>query len=136
MSIQGNVNQALGIGAALLSQTGRAQTVREQAAAKRELKSINKTQETIAGLKPSPGEEVMAGDIQQADSLTGIIQRKYQLALKTGNVKAAQDALAFMDELEDVNASYANMRAGTKATGKKAQAARIHKAIGGKDGNN
>lgn len=132
MSIQGNVNQALGIGAALLSQTGRAQTVREQAVAKRELESINKTQETIAGLTTSPGEDVTQSDIQRADSLTGIIQRKYQLALRTGNVQAAQDALGLMDEMEDVNVSYANMRAQAKAAAK----VRQKKAIGGKNGNN
>lgn len=132
MSIQGNVNQALGIGAALLSQTGRAQTVREQAAAKRELKLINKTQETIAGLITSPGEDVTQSDIQLADSITGIVQRKYQLALRTGNVRAAQDALGFMDEMDEVNASYANMRAQAKAAAK----VRQKKAIGGKNGNN
>lgn len=132
MSIQGNVNQALGIGAALLSQTGRAQTVREQVAAKRELKSINKTQETIAGLTTSPGEDVTQSDIQCADSLTGIVQRKYQLALRTGNVRAAQDALGLMDEIEDVNVTYANMRAQAKAAAK----VRQKKAVGGKNGNN
>lgn len=133
MSIQGNVNQALGIGAALLSQTGRAQTVREQVAAKRELKSVNKTQETIAGLIPaSPGEDVTQSDIQRADSLTGIFQRKYQLALRTGNVRAAQDALGFIDEMEDINVSYANLRAEAKAAAK----ARQKKTIGGKNGNN
>lgn len=132
MSIQGNINQALGIGAALLSQTGRAQTVREQAAAKRELKSINKTQETIAGLTTNPGENVTPSDIQRADSLTGIVQRKYQLALRTGNIRAAQDALGLIDEMEDVNVSYANMRAQTKAAAKERQ----KKAIGGKNGNN
>ena len=132
MSIQGNVNQALGIGAALLSQTGRAQTVREQAGVKRELKSINKTQETLAGLTTSPGEDVTQSDIQLADNLTGIVQRKYLLALRTGNVRAAQDALGLMDEMEDVNVSYANMRAQAKAAAK----VRQQKAVGGKNGNN
>ena len=132
MSIQGNVNQALGIGAALLSQTGRAQTVREQVATKRELKSINKTQETLAGLTTSPGEDVTQSDIQRADSLTGIFQRKYQLALRTGNVRAAQEALDFIDEMEDVNVTYANLRAEAKAAAK----ARQKKAVGGKNGNN
>ena len=132
MSIQGNVNQALGIGAALLSQTGRARTGRERAAAKGELKSINTVQETLAGLATSPGEDVTQSDIQRADSITSIIQRKYQLALRTGNVQAAQDALGLMDEMDDVTVSYANMRAQAKAAAK----VRQKKAVGGKNGNN
>lgn len=129
MSIQSNINQGLGIGTALLSQTGLAAATKEKVAAKRELKSIDKTQKTLSELKPSSGEEATHGDIQQADSLTGILQRKYQLALKTGNIQAAQDAIGLMDEMEDVNASYANMRAQTKVKDRQRQKQNIQAYI-------
>lgn len=47
MSIQSNVNQALGIGAALLSQTGRAEEVKETRALKKGLKTEQRNIDTL-----------------------------------------------------------------------------------------
>ena len=127
MSIQGNVNQALGIGAALLSQTGRAQTVREQAAAKQNVKAAKSAIDTLkegTGKVSSWGELASFGDIT-----AGVLDKGVQAYLQLGNPQKTADFIAGATQAREIAA---NARAQMLKANKVSQ----KKTMGGKNGNN
>lgn len=127
MSIQGNVNQALGIGAALLSQTGRAQTVREQAAAKQNVKAAKSAIDTLkegTGKVSSWGELASFGDIT-----AGVLDKGVQAYLQLGNSQKTADFIAGATQAREIAA---NARAQMLKASKVSQ----KKTMGGKNGNN
>lgn len=131
MSIQSNINQTLGIGAALLSQTGLAAANKEKVAIQREQKSLTKSAKALS--ETSAAAETDTAAAQYAQSVNAIIARKYQLALQSGNAKGVDEALGLMSEMEDINAQYANARAGVKVNSKRQQKERMR---GTANGNN
>lgn len=135
MSIQGNINQTLGIGAALLSQTGVAAANKEKVAINREQKSLTKSAKALNEVSAAAETDTAAAKYVQ--SINAIIARKYQLALQSGNAKGVDEALGLISEMEDVNADFANARANTKVNSKQQQKQRINqKTRGGKNANN
>lgn len=127
MSIQGNVNQALGIGAALLSQTGRAQTVREQAAAKQSVK----TAKSAAGtLKESADKLSSWGELANFGDITaGVLDKGVQAYMQLGNPEKTAQFIAGATQAREIAA---NARAQMLKASKISQ----KKAVGGKNGNN
>lgn len=132
MSIQDNINQTLGIGTALLSQTGVAAANKQKVAIQRKQKSLTKSEKAL-GETDAAAAETETSAAQYAQSMNDIIERKYQLALQSGDVKGVSEALGLMSELEDVNATYANTRADVKVNSKQQQKDRMR---GTKNGNN
>ena len=127
MSIQGNVNQALGIGAALLSQTGRAQTVREQAAAKQNIKAAKSAAVTLgksADKISSWGELANFGDLT-----AGVLDKGVQAYMQLGNPEKTAEFIAGATQAREIAA---NARAEMLKASKISQ----KKAVGGKNGNN
>lgn len=131
MSIQSNINQTLGIGAALLSQTGLAAANKEKVAIQREQKSLTKSAKALS--ETGAAAETDASAAQYAQSVNAIIARKYQLALQSGNAKGVDEALGLISEMEDINAQYANARANVKVNSKQQQKERMR---GAKNANN
>ena len=131
MSIQGNINQTLGIGAALLSQTGVAAANKEKVAIAREQKSLTKSAKALNEVSAAAETDTAAAKYVQ--SINAIIARKYQLALQSGNAKGVDEALGLMSEMEDVNADFANARANVKVNSKLQQKQRLR---GAKNANN
>lgn len=127
MSIQGNVNQAPGIGAALLSQTGRAQTVREQAGAKQKVKAA---QSAIDTLKESTGKLSSWGELASFGDITaGVLDKGVQAYMQLGNPEKTAQFIAGATQAREIAA---NARAEMLKASKVSQ----KKAIGGKNGNN
>lgn len=127
MSIQGNVNQALGIGAALLSQTGRAQTVREQAAAKQNVKAAKSA---VGTLKESVGKIVSWGELASFGDITaGVLDKGVQAYMQLGNSEKTAQFIAGATQAREIAA---NARAEMLKASKISQ----KKAVGGKNGNN
>lgn len=131
MSIQGNINQTLGIGAALLSQTSVAAANKEKVAIAREQKSLTKSAKALNETRAAAETDTAAAKYVQ--SINAIIARKYQLALQLGNAKGVDEALGLMSEMEDVNADFANARANVKVNSKLQQKQRLR---GAKNANN
>ena len=127
MSIQGNVNQALGIGAALLSQTGRAQTVRKQAAAKQ---SVKAAKSAVGTLKESISKISSWGELASvSDIMAGVIDKGVQAYMQLGNPKKTAFFIAGATQAREIAA---NARAEMLKASKISQ----KKAVGGKNGNN
>lgn len=127
MNIQGNVNQALGIGAALLSQTGRAQTVREQAAAKQNVKAANSA---VGTLNESVGKLSSWGELANFGGITaGVLDKGVQAYMQLGNPKKTAQFIAAATRAREIAA---NARAEMLKASKISQ----KKAVGGKNGNN
>ena len=127
MSIQGNVNQALGIGAALLSQTGRAQTVRAQAAAKQNVKAAKSA---VGTLKESAGKLSSWGELASFGDITaGVLDKGVQAYMQLGNPEKTAQFIAGATQAREIAA---NARAEMLKASKVSQ----KKAIGGKNGNN
>lgn len=127
MSIQGNINQALGIGAALLSQTGSAQKVREQADAKQSVKAAKSALGTLRGgvyKVSSWGELASFGDIT-----AGVLDKGVQAYMQLGNPEKTADFIASATQAREIAA---NARAEMLKASKISQ----KKAVGGKNGNN
>lgn len=108
MSIQGNVNQALGIGAALLSQTGRAQTVREQAAAKQNVKNITASLKMFEGDVPTESTASPYERLAWSESRASLLERGAQAHSQLGN---AQQFKEFAIEALQAKEVAANARA-------------------------
>lgn len=127
MSIQGNVNQALGIGAALLSQTGRAQTVREQAAAKQ---SVKAAKSAVGTLKESADKLSSWGELASFGDITaGVLDKGVQAYMRLGNPEKTAQFIAGATQAREIAA---NARAEMLKASKISQ----KKAVGGKNGNN
>lgn len=127
MSIQGNVNQALGIGAALLSQTGRAQTVREQAAAKQNVKVAKSA---LGTLKESIDKLSSWGELANISDITaGVLDKGVQAYMQLGN---PEKTARFITSATQARQIAANARAEMLKASKISQ----KKAVGGKNGNN
>lgn len=127
MSIQGNVNQALGIGAALLSQTGRAQTVREQAAAKQNVKAAKSA---VGTLKEGVGKISSWGELANFGDITaGVLDKGVQAYMQLGNPEKTAQFIAGATQAREIAA---NARAEMLKVSKISQ----KKAVGGKNGNN
>lgn len=103
MSIQGNVNQALGIGAALLSQTVRAQTVREQAAAKQNVKAAESAVGTLRECTyklPSWGALANFSDI-----VAGVVDKGVQAYTQLGNSEKTAEFIAGATQAREIAAN-------------------------------
>lgn len=126
MSIQGNVNQALGIGAALLSQTGRAQTVREQAAAKQDVKAA----QSAIGTLHKAGSGTSWGELETyANTAADVFEKGIRAYVQLGKPEKTAQFVASATQAREIAA---NARAEML---KMSKASQKHK-IGGKNGNN
>ena len=127
MSIQGNVNQALGIGAALLSQTGRAQTVREQAAAKQNIKAAKSAAVTLG---KSADKISSWGELADfSDIAASVFDKGVQAYMQLGKPKKTAELIAGATHARETAAiARAEMLKASKISQKK--------AVGGKNGNN
>lgn len=126
MSVQGNINQALGIGAALLSQTGRAQTVREQAAAKQNVKAAK----SAIGTLQKAGSGTSWGELETyANTAADVFEKGVQAYIQLGKPEKTAQFVASATQAREIAA---NARAEMLKASKVSQ----KKVIGGKNGHN